>query len=117
MTIRLEYADDGTTLTVRDYGPGAPVMVGAPAGYGLTGMRERAELLGGRLTAEPTADGFRVELWLPLISVLLADDQRVVREGLGTLLGLLDGHRAGRHRRRRRGGDRGSPPSSTPTSC
>ena len=34
-------------------------------GYGLTGMRERAELLGGRLTAEPVADGFRVELWLP----------------------------------------------------
>ena len=25
------------------------------------------------------------------IRVLLADDQRVVREGLGTLLGLLDG--------------------------
>ena len=26
-----------------------------------------------------------------VIRVLLADDQRVVREGLGTLLGLLDG--------------------------
>ena len=26
-----------------------------------------------------------------MIRVLLADDQRVVREGLGTLLGLLDG--------------------------
>ena len=37
----------------------------AGGGYGLTGMRERAELLGGRLCAEPTADGFRVELWLP----------------------------------------------------
>jgi signal transduction histidine kinase len=34
-------------------------------GYGLTGMRERAELAGGRLVAEPTGDGFRVELWLP----------------------------------------------------
>ena len=34
-------------------------------GYGLTGMRERAELLGGRLHAGPTGDGFRVELWLP----------------------------------------------------
>ena len=51
---------------MRDHGPGAPVAVGGSgAGYGLTGMRERAELLGGRLTAEPTADGFRVELWLP----------------------------------------------------
>ena len=34
-------------------------------GYGLTGMRERAELLGGRLSTGPTDDGFRVELWLP----------------------------------------------------
>jgi signal transduction histidine kinase len=34
-------------------------------GYGLTGMRERAELLGGRLTAGPTARGFQVLLWLP----------------------------------------------------
>ena len=37
----------------------------AGGGYGLTGMRERAELLGGRLSAEPIADGFCVELWLP----------------------------------------------------
>ena len=34
-------------------------------GYGLTGMRERAELLGGELLAEPTATGFRVELRIP----------------------------------------------------
>ncbi|HEY7277905.1 MAG TPA: histidine kinase, partial [Trebonia sp.] len=34
-------------------------------GYGLTGMRERAELLGGRLTAGPTEHGFQVLLWLP----------------------------------------------------
>ena len=52
----------------QDFGPGAPVRsAGGPTAgrYGLTGMRERAELLGGRLSAEPTADGFRVELWLP----------------------------------------------------
>jgi signal transduction histidine kinase len=34
-------------------------------GYGLTGMRERAELLDGTLTAAPTGTGFRVELWVP----------------------------------------------------
>jgi signal transduction histidine kinase len=34
-------------------------------GYGLTGIRERAELLGGELTAGPTAHGFRVSLTLP----------------------------------------------------
>jgi signal transduction histidine kinase len=28
-------------------------------------MRERAELLGGTLTAANTGGGFRVELWLP----------------------------------------------------
>jgi signal transduction histidine kinase len=64
----LGYEPDGTRLVVQDHGPGAPVTVGPGTpggGYGLTGMRERAELLGGRLSAEPTADGFRVELWLP----------------------------------------------------
>jgi signal transduction histidine kinase len=66
--VRLAYEPDGTRLVVQDFGPGAPVTVGGASpggGYGLTGMRERAELLGGRLSADPTADGFRVELWLP----------------------------------------------------
>ena len=62
--LRLDYGDDGTTLTVQDHGVAAPLLNGA-AGYGLTGMRERAELLGGRLQAGPTDDGFKVELWLP----------------------------------------------------
>ena len=61
--LKLAYEDDGTTLTVQDHGAAAPVIGGR--GYGLTGMRERAELLGGRLNAGPTDDGFRVELWLP----------------------------------------------------
>jgi signal transduction histidine kinase len=66
--VRLGYEPGGMRLMVQDHGPGAPVAVGPSGpggGYGLTGMRERAELLGGRLTAEPTSDGFRVELWLP----------------------------------------------------
>ena len=63
--IRLAYGPDATTLVVSDRGAGAPVAVGGGSGYGLTGMRERAELLGGRLRAGPTADGFEVELWLP----------------------------------------------------
>jgi signal transduction histidine kinase len=68
VVIRLAYEPDGVSLVVQDHGPGAPVAVGGGgdgSGYGLTGMRERAELLGGRLRAEPTADGFRVALWLP----------------------------------------------------
>jgi signal transduction histidine kinase len=68
VSVRLEYEPDGVRLVVQDHGPGAPVAIGAGSpggGYGLTGMRERAELLGGRLSAAPTDDGFRVELWLP----------------------------------------------------
>ncbi len=34
-------------------------------GYGIAGMRERAEALGGTLAAGPTATGWRVELRLP----------------------------------------------------
>jgi signal transduction histidine kinase len=63
--LRLAYRPDGTILTVADHGPGAPPAAPNGHGYGLTGMRERAELLGGRLSAAPTDDGFRVELWLP----------------------------------------------------
>ncbi|HKS48663.1 MAG TPA: histidine kinase [Amycolatopsis sp.] len=36
-----------------------------PPGYGLKGMRERAELLGGRLTTGPGEDGWRVQLTVP----------------------------------------------------
>jgi len=65
--VRLAYEPEGTRLVVQDFGPGALVTVGSGpgGGYGLTGMRERAELLGGRLTAGPTDDGYRVVLWLP----------------------------------------------------
>ncbi len=69
VAVRLEYEDEATVLSIEDHGVrGVPVAVGAvagPGGYGLTGMRERAELLGGHLLAEPCDDGFRVRLWLP----------------------------------------------------
>ena len=63
--LRLAYRPDATVLTVADHGEGPPALTPNGHGYGLTGMRERAELLGGRLSAAPTDDGFRVELWLP----------------------------------------------------
>jgi signal transduction histidine kinase len=50
-------------LTVEDRGRIKASM--ASGGYGLTGLRERAALLGGGLEAGPTGDGFRVRLWLP----------------------------------------------------
>ncbi len=67
--VRLDYWPQSTVLVVEDRaaaGTSPPVRLGlAGNGYGLTGMRERAELLGGELLAEPTDDGFRVELRLP----------------------------------------------------
>jgi signal transduction histidine kinase len=53
---------DGTTVTVHNDGP--PVPAPTP-GAGLLGMRERAESLGGHLTAGPTDDGWLVEAVLP----------------------------------------------------
>jgi signal transduction histidine kinase len=70
--IRLDYNDGRTSLTVEDFTPdgaaaASPVSTAPSAGggYGLTGMRERAELLGGSLQAGPTGRGFRVELEVP----------------------------------------------------
>ena len=63
--LRLAYEPEGTRLVVQDSGPAIGEAPSVGGGYGLTGMRERAELLGGRLSAGPTSDGYRVELWLP----------------------------------------------------
>ncbi|MEW1719208.1 histidine kinase [Streptomyces sp. NPDC093109] len=56
--IRLGYGTDEVTLVVRDSGARVTGPAGLPAsgsGYGLLGMRERAELLGGALEAGPVA--------------------------------------------------------------
>jgi len=63
--LRLAYEPAGTRLTVEDFGGNHPTPLAGSGGYGLTGMRERAELLGGELRAGPTGTGFRVELWVP----------------------------------------------------
>jgi signal transduction histidine kinase len=62
--LRLHYEPDGARLVVEDVGTPVSEANGS-GGYGLTGMRERAELLGGELKAGPTGRGFRVELWIP----------------------------------------------------
>ncbi len=65
----LTYRPGDIELVVEDVrapGAAAPSAGGLTfGGYGLTGMRERAELLGGRLTAGPTEHGFQVRLRLP----------------------------------------------------
>lgn len=63
--VRLESSPVGAHLCVEDRGESRPTAAASGPGYGLSGMRERAELLGGRLRAGPTATGFLVDLWLP----------------------------------------------------
>jgi signal transduction histidine kinase len=66
VSVWLHYADGGAELVVEDRGAARPST--APGGYGLLGIRERAELLGGSLEAGPldgTESGFRVRLLVP----------------------------------------------------
>ena len=66
VVVHLDWRDDGATLDIRDDGGhGHVVLDRSGSGYGLTGLRERAELLGGRLTTGPCEAGFRVRLDLP----------------------------------------------------
>jgi len=71
--IRLAYSRDGLTITVMDDGGGDTALSGrakppAPgSGFGLIGMRERAQSVGGRLRAGPRpGGGFEVTAELPL---------------------------------------------------
>ena len=72
--LHLAYDPDVTRLRVEDFATrcrdtcrcDTGTVSGEDNGYGLTGMRERAELLGGSLVTEPTCRGFRVELDVPV---------------------------------------------------
>ncbi|MFE7512716.1 sensor histidine kinase [Streptomyces sp. NPDC057540] len=71
--ILFAYGPDEVSLEIRDSGPprtdeGARVgeeLRSSGSGYGLLGMRERAELLGGSLDAGPEGPGFTVRLRVP----------------------------------------------------
>ncbi|MEU9479596.1 histidine kinase [Streptomyces sp. NPDC048191] len=64
--LRLDYSDHEVTLNVRDSGGRPGELTGSGGGYGLLGMRERAELLGGSLDAGPDEEGFVVTLKVPV---------------------------------------------------
>ncbi|MEH0550337.1 sensor histidine kinase [Streptomyces sp. B21-101] len=66
VSVRLEYRPREVTLDVRDSGGSPGELAGAGGGYGLLGMRERAELLGGSLAAGPDEEGFVVTLRVPV---------------------------------------------------
>ncbi|MEU1480461.1 histidine kinase [Streptomyces sp. NPDC005760] len=63
--VRLEYGEDQVTLVVRDSGGSPGELTTTGGGYGLLGMRERAELLGGSLDAGSDDEGFVVTLKVP----------------------------------------------------
>ena len=63
--VELGYAPDALRLRVRDHGPS--VTEQDPDGHGLLGMRERAIMVSGTLSAGPVeGGGFAVEAVLPL---------------------------------------------------
>jgi signal transduction histidine kinase len=91
--VRLDYEPEQVRVVVADTGPHrvppqrtrTPRSAAAQAraadqtgtGYGLTGMRERASLYGGELSAGQKPDGgFEVSLTLPLDAVSAADELR-----------------------------------------
>ncbi len=63
--VRISLDDDAISIEITDDGHAATTLPGS--GHGIMGMRERALLLGGSLTAGPRADGgFRVAARLPI---------------------------------------------------
>ncbi|MDL4775125.1 MULTISPECIES: sensor histidine kinase [Thermomonosporaceae] len=62
----LRYLEGVVELDVADSGGTEPVLEVLGGGYGLVGMRERAELIGGTLETGPEDKGFRVLLRVPL---------------------------------------------------
>ncbi|MGW3606849.1 sensor histidine kinase [Micromonospora sp. NPDC005161] len=61
--------DGAVHWEVSDNGRGAvPVAVPSGGGHGITGMRERVEVLGGRLEAGRTGAGWRVRTVLPAVA-------------------------------------------------
>jgi signal transduction histidine kinase len=68
--VELRFGDGAVRVRVFDNGPGPPVEDGGATGHGLAGMRERAAMVGGQVTAGPgPGAGFLVEAVLPTKAV------------------------------------------------
>jgi signal transduction histidine kinase len=71
VVVRLDFAEDTTTLQIADDGcgfevPESPAEMAPVGHFGLLGMQERAELIGARLTVNSAPDqGTRVSVTLP----------------------------------------------------
>ncbi|MFF7971163.1 histidine kinase [Streptomyces sp. NPDC007905] len=65
-TVRIHHADGSIRATVTNTAPTRPPLPLPGAHHGLVGLRQRAELLGGTITAGPTPDGgYELRLELP----------------------------------------------------
>ena len=72
--------------------PARPASPASAAAAAWPGMRERVERAGGSMRAGPTEERLaRGAGGAGVIRVLIADDQRVVRDGLAMLVGLIEG--------------------------
>lgn len=68
--VRVQAQPTGIELQVTDNGLGPRQQPGHTQGHGISGMRERAELLGGWLTAQPVSTGgFHISAFLPFKEV------------------------------------------------
>jgi signal transduction histidine kinase len=64
VAMTLSYDPAAVALSVTNTGGGIVPARGGP-GYGLTGLRERAELAGGTFSAHPVDGGWRVDVMIP----------------------------------------------------
>ena len=63
--LSIEVQDDQVEFELRDFGGAAPAAAVADSGHGLVGLRERVEVLGGRLLAVPAEPGWRLSALVP----------------------------------------------------
>ncbi|MHB8289101.1 MAG: response regulator [Acidimicrobiales bacterium] len=100
--VRLGFHSEEVTLQICNELPASlpGSLAGGGGGYGLQGMRERVLLLGGQLTAGPcrgvggSTPRFRHDKTsggLSPMRVVITDDQRVIRDGLITVVGAMAG--------------------------
>ena len=66
VSVSVARGEGGVALTVDDDGGGDPARVTTAAGFGILGIRERIEALGGALTIGPAAGGVRVSALIPV---------------------------------------------------
>ncbi|MGP4002973.1 sensor histidine kinase [Streptomyces sp. 8N706] len=74
--VEVSYVLTGLGLRIVNTPPTGKVQPSPGMGHGVMGMRERAAMLGGELTAQPTADGgYEVAAFLPLDRTAAEEDR------------------------------------------